>query len=137
MANYCGKTRTNYFEVNDKKAFKEFVESLLSDGGKVEYMENKDGLTGFCCDGVIYGRKSDKTGLEKYADMKKKMVEKIQGFLRPGYACIITELGWEAFRCLEAVSVVITKKGVKMLNLNELSLATARALLQNQDQNPA
>lgn len=98
MANYCGKTRTNYFEVNDKKAFKEFVESLLSDGGKVEYMENKDGLTGFCCDGVIYGRKSDKTGLEKYADMKKKMVEKIQGFLRPGYACIITELGWEAFR---------------------------------------
>lgn len=60
MATPQGKTRTNYFKVNDGNKFISLLERMVTDSGDaVNMMQNDKGEVGFCCNAVIYGVKPE------------------------------------------------------------------------------
>ena len=110
MADYYGKTRTNYFSVTDDEKFKQIISSCKAPD-EIEVFEEKqeDGSIkyGFLCDGSIYGlpdRDGDSTeDCDDNEDVDYNydtFCEALQQILPDGEAIIITEVGYEKMRYL-------------------------------------
>lgn len=144
MATAMAKTRTNYFAVTDKEAFRTLVNNLVtSEGESVTMMENKDGEVGFCVSDTIYGLRPKNHGEDDGSSddldtdvLGKEMVRQIRDLLSPGHACIITEIGWENLRSVTAYAYIITKDDSHLLDLWELACEKAGGMLGNPKYSP-
>lgn len=137
MATPQARTRTNYFAVNDKLAFSQMVNILITgDDDKARLMENSQGEVGFCCNDYVYGLRASTDPDASYDAMETAMVQRIQQLIEPGHACIISCISWENLRTVESFALVITRDDVKTLDMNNLSLDTARAMLSDDKYSP-
>lgn len=66
-------------------------------------------------------------------EMETAMIKKIQELIAPGHACIMTDVWYEKLRSVGGSSLIITSDKVEVVNLNEISLAMARKMLDNKD----
>jgi len=111
MADYYGKTRTNYFSVTDEEKFKQIMGSCRG-ADDIEIIDNQqqDGSLkyGFYCEGSIYGlpeRDEDAGNTdEEYDDVDYNydaFCEALQQILPDDDAVLITEVGypWECEKC--------------------------------------
>ena len=101
MANYYGRSRTNYVEVKDKEEFKSYVEKT---GGV--YIENNEGKVGAlyeedtpCC---IYDENDEEIDVDVSADIAEMLVDK--------EVLIIMESGYEKMRYLTGRAIAINNK---------------------------
>jgi hypothetical protein len=135
MANYCGRTRTNYFRVTDEEKFRQVMANVLCSDDDLEIFE-EDGESGkkfgFCCCGVIQGTKQllDDEDCEEDYD---EFIRLLQEVVADDDAIIITEVGYEKLRYLVGRSEIITKTGFKVISLRDATLEAAKTLLGNPD----
>lgn len=134
MANYYGKTRTNYFHVTDTKKFMDIMSKCCNAEREHPTVITEDDQpldqgpnVGFYTDGTIVGY-FDETDTQP--DIRA-FIQDMQEVLAPDDACILTEIGFEKMRYLFANSLVITKKETARIDLNEASKELAGKLLGN------
>ena len=143
MADYYGKTRTNYFSVTDEEKFKQIMGSCRG-ADDIEIIDNQqqDGSLkyGFYCEGSIYGlpeRDEDAGNTdEEYDDVDYNydaFCEALQQILPDDDAVLITEVGYEKMRYLIGNCVVITNKDTKYIDINREAVKLAATMLENPD----
>ena len=134
MANYYGKTRTNYFKVTDAEALCELSNIVCGDEDSVHLgIENAPGEEKrymLWCEGTILGI-PDGDDEEDCDYNYDEFVRRLQKILPDGEAVIITEVGSEKMRYLVGEVVVITNEGVCKNNLNAIGKKIAREMLNN------
>lgn len=136
MANYYGKTRTNYFKVTDAEALCELSNIVCGDEDDVHLEIQKDENGTKCymlwCEGVILGI-PDADDDEYYDYDYDEFIHRLQKLLPDDEAVIITEVGNEKMRYLVGQIAVVTNKDVQWRNLNSLGKEIAREMLKNPD----
>ena len=144
MADYYGKTRTNYFSVTDAEKFKEIMASCRATN-EIEIFDEKqnDGSINymFCSEGIIQGladgeNNGDTDNEDDYDDEDMDynydaFCESLQKILPDNDAIIITEVGSERKRYLIGSSTVITSKDFKCIDINREAVKLAAAMLNN------
>jgi hypothetical protein len=160
MADYYGKTRTNYFSVTDEEKFRKIMETCKG-SGDIEIFDEKqaDGSVkfGFYCEGSIHGIASPEDEGEAHYDEKifdfsdideefrgydedydvdidynyDAFCEALQQILPDNEAIIITETGYEAMRYLTGDCTIITRSGFECIDIKRIALGIARDLLKN------
>lgn len=135
-----GRTRTNYFAVTDKEAFREMITQLTtSEGEPVAMMENHTGSqVAFCCEDLIIGLKNTDSAEEEYEDeLETRMIHRIQELLVPGHACIISDICWDNLRTVNGGALIITKDNYQGFNMNDFALNLAKNMLGDQNYCPS
>ena len=133
MANYYGKTRTNYFKVNDPEAFKELLEKCAGTEDPLKvWAKEEDGFYAFGCESEVAGIDINKDPDDPEYDYDA-FLEALQKCVLPGDAVIITSVGWEKLRYLGADAVIITAKDIEYMSLESAAIKKARELLGNPD----
>ena len=133
MADYYGKTRTNYFSVTDEAKFRQIIASCGAtdelvlheeklDDGNIQYM--------FYCEGSILGL-PDKDDDADY-DYDAFCIA-LQQVLPDGDAILITTIGWEKIRYFVANCDVVTNREFKSIDLQREAVKLAGVLLGNPD----
>lgn len=134
MANYvCAATRSNYFRVVDKAAFRELVSNIVSEE-PFEIWASDDGKVAFGSYGSIDGCLYDKDpGFDCCDDLPGEdfVYKAIQNLLPDGEACIITSVGSEKLRYIGADSVIITRDGLDVVSLALMSADRAAEMLHD------
>lgn len=119
MANYCGITRSNYFAVTNPEQLKEIFDKVVGAEDSVELFDRDvDGVTmyGFGCYSTINGYEvTDENGSTDYD--YDAFVHDLQEILASEDAIVITEVGSEKLRYLYAVSQIITKERIEVVEL--------------------
>lgn len=140
MSTTVTKTRTNYFDVKDKKAFEELVNNMVTNDGKAFMFENSRGEVGFAADGEIFGmnpKDMENPGLNPEPDeLETEMIHQIQALIKPGQACIITSISYENLKYITGSAYVITKYHSAVLDLNNAALEMARTMLNDDTYSP-
>lgn len=136
MANYCAKTRSNYFKVVDSTALKDLIDNAVSSDAEVQLWEKKaeNGTLyyAFGCDGTIYGIDvSD--NLEDPEYDYDEFIRRLQKLLPEDDAIIITSIGSEKLRYLCGNIDVITCDAIKHRNIDAIGREIAKCLLDNPD----
>jgi len=141
MADYYGKTRTNYFSVTDLEKFKQIIESCgATDEIKIFDGKQEDGSIkyGFYCEGNIHGLpdRDDDDNTEDFDDDDcdynyGSFCEALQQILPEGDVIIITETGSLKMCYLTGYCYVITRNEYKCINLTDEAIKLARILLKN------
>jgi hypothetical protein len=149
MANYYGKTRTNYFSVTDEVKFREIIAACKASEDEVHSIDNeKEGderKVGFYCDGSIQGLPYklvddepvvtfDEDDAEEDLDNEISgnfFYDALQELLVDGDAIIVTEVGSEKMRYLLGCCLVITKNDMQHVDLGAKALKLARNMLGN------
>lgn len=123
-------TRTNYFRVTDKEAFRDLVSTLRTDKHPAVFME-REGCVGFYADSAVRGIEYEEAIPESdYWDLiKENMVARIQELLYPGEACIITDISHDKFMSINATSLIITERDSKHINLLAHAVDTAAEMI--------
>jgi hypothetical protein len=117
MANYYANSRSNYFRVRDKEAFKAFCETF-----NVEYIEDKDGRSGWCghdddCGGIPGDIYNEETGDSEDIDFPLE----VSKHLCDGEVAIMLEVGNEKLCYIIGYAVAINSKGErKVINLLDI-----------------
>lgn len=138
MATEVTKTRTNYFGVKDKKAFEDMVDRMYTNDGKPFLFENSRGEVGFAADGNLFGMIPEgvSPGDLDPDVMETEMIHAIQSVIKPGHACIITDISYNSLKCLNGCLLVITEKKAESVTLDSVGLQMARELLGDPDYEP-
>ena len=144
MADYYGKTRTNYFSVTDAEKFKQIIASCGStDEIKIFDEKQNDGSVKymFYCEGIIQGlpereKSGDDDNREDCEDDDfdydyNAFCESLQKIIPDNDAIIITEIGSEKMRYLTGISTVITNKDFKCIDISRESVKLAAKMLNN------
>jgi hypothetical protein len=143
MANYYGKTRTNYFSVADEEKFRQIIASCRASESDIEIMDEKqeDGSInyGFCCDGSIQGlpeKNNDNEITENYLEDDcdydyDAFCRALQVIIPDNDAILITEVGSEKMCYLTGHCTVITRNDIKLVDLDNEALKVARTMLAN------
>ena len=147
MANYYGKTRTNYFSVTDEEQFRKIIAACKASEDEVHFSDNEqegeNKKVGFYCDGSIQGlpyKLVDDEPVVTYDEDEAEedldneisgdlFYEALQEVLVDGDAIIVTEIGSETMRYLLGYCLVITKNDVRHVNLSDKALELARTML--------
>jgi hypothetical protein len=107
MANYYGRTRSNYFQVKNKEAFRAFLERF---GNAVELIEDerdKNRLGFLAEEGLPSSYAPDGSGEEpRDADF----VDELAGHLADQEVAIVMETGCEKMRYLVGFAIAINNK---------------------------
>ena len=143
MADYYGKTRTNYFSVTDEEKFRKIMAlCVATDDIKIEDENQNDGSVKyvFYCEGVIQGLpdiEDDDGNAENYDDdidyNYDAFCKALQQILPDDDAIIITEVGSEKMRYLTGICTIITNKEFRCLDIAKKAVNLARVLLKNSD----
>ena len=146
MADYYGKTRTNYFSVTDEEKFRQIIASCgASDDIVIIDQKQQDGSMkyGFYCDGSINGlpdRDDDAGNTEDYCEDDDDLdysydafCEALQKILPDNDAIMITEIGSEKMRYLTGCCIVITSADFKCIDIGSEALKLAKTMLKNPD----
>ena len=133
MANYYGKTRTNYFRVTDEEALHNLIENRCAgreDNLHLYSETDENGITyfKFYCESTIEGLRSDEYEDEYSYDA---FIDELQKLLPENEAVIITEIGNEKMRYLHGSVIVVTQKETKYRDLDSVGKALAKKLLGN------
>jgi len=145
MADYYAKVRTNYFSVTDEDKFHQLMKMCSSNGSPVEVFTNKstDGKDikfGFCCADSILGPlapydNSEPEDLDYEACDDEHDINLLYKFLQKlvakDDAVIITEVGSDKLCYLFGVCIIITRSEIRVVNLQDMAIAEARAMLGN------
>jgi len=143
MANYYGKTRTNYFSVTDKEKFRQIIALCGASDDNIKIIEKvqDDGSIkyGFYCessiDGLPIAADADNTDKDYEDDNVDydydAFCEALQKILPDDDAIIITEVGSEKMRYLIGICTVITNKDFKCIDINREAVKLAAAMLEN------
>lgn len=137
MANYYGKTRTNYFKVTDEEKFKEIMEKCRmndSEDGeccpkyKIEKNEDGDTICMFYGYGSVlgYGDKEDPTEFD-FDSFGYDLCD----ILPEGEAIIIRHIGSEKFNYLNACATIITSESINFVNFDNLLKIEAKKILED------
>lgn len=140
MANYVSRARTNYFDVNNRKAFNEFIERIITEG-TVKIYEPKDKKptdhrVGFgVVSGIIgfYDGPLDVSEADREASETTTVEDELQKLIADDDAAIIFESGYEGMRYLTGYATVITKNDIRCLSIEDLAIEQAQLLLKNPD----
>ena len=134
MANYYGKTRTNYFRVTDPDVLELLIESCFASDDTVTLWKKstEDGTCRFAfgCEAEIEGINiSDDPDFPEY-DFDD-FLKKLQEILPEDEAVIITEVGSEKLRYLCGSVTVVTHNDIEHNTLDMLGRKTAREMLKD------
>ena len=144
MADYYGKTRTNYFSVTNEEKFKQIINSCGAENGGIIIADQKqnDGSVKYCfyCDGSIYGL-PDRNETDEYCEDDDAYIEydydafcaTLQEIISDGDAIIITHIGSEKMRYLIGGCSIITRNDYEYVDLTNEALKLAKNLLNNPD----
>jgi len=134
MANYYGKSRTNYFTVTDVEKFADIMKHLSGEGEVAFYEHKTDkGKYMFYCECNLIGYTADPDEDDSCDEAHDKMIEELQKILPDGEAIILTEAGSEKIKFISCTATIITNSKIKYVSLDGIALATAREMLQNPD----
>lgn len=131
MANYYASARSNYFRVKDAEAFKAWAESRNLEVW--DRTEEKDGRFGICPlngdDGgwpnCFYDEDAD-----EYVDFE--LAAELGEHLAEGEVAILSEVGAEKLRYLNAYAVAVNWKGeTKYVHLDDAIMEEAKKLGPN------
>lgn len=126
MANYYGKTRTNYFHVTDEKKFFEIMSKMHLDEDELQVWGKDDGnggtLHGFGGYGTLCFYDDDNYAMDDFID-------DLSEILPENEACIILEIGNEKLRYFEGIASIITRSGFESIDLNDWAVSTAQVML--------
>lgn len=146
MANYYGMTRSNYFRVTDPDRLRKIIAATSTDEDSLELWTREDEngpQYAFGCYSSIIGLRasfdqdendrSENDDDDPYYDDPDfdAFAEELRKIVAPDDAIIITEIGYEKLRYLNAYSVVITAKSTECVELRESCIDTAQRLLGN------
>ena len=144
MADYYGKTRTNYFSVTDVEKFKKIIASCRAQD-TIEVFDEKqeDGSIkyGFYCDGSIHGLPDTDEPCENEDEYDDEdcdynydaFCKALQEILPDDDAIFITEIGYEKMRYLVGECTTITQNDFKVITLKNEARDLARKMLNNPD----
>lgn len=148
MANYESCTRTNYFAVTDEEKLKNIVAHIRWGGGELDFLDKENGKWGFGGYGSISGLDfndvkfnddddcddgyEEEDEWEEYDEWAPDAVyEALQEVVSPDDAIIITEIGYENLRHLNAHSIIITRYFIDIVELRTSALSRACEMLNN------
>ena len=138
MANYCCAVRTNYFHVKDPKAFKKFMEKVVTCEDRISVWEKKDkagnAVFGFGCYGSILGipvrcSENDDCGYDDF-DFDE-FVNGLSKLVADDDAIIILESGNEKLRYVTGCALVVTSTDSEYMEIDVLAAQRAAELLKN------
>jgi hypothetical protein len=133
MVNYYGSFRTNYFKVNSREAFNEFM-THLEPGGDIKVFEtNEADVVGF---GSIEGWipkycQLDEDGYTDAVDETTCFDIELQKLIAPGDAVIIQEIRKDNLTDVEARACIITVDKIEWICLDDQANNLAAELLGN------
>jgi len=139
MADYYGKTRTNYFSVTNEEKFREIIALCgATDEIKIDDEKQNDGSVKymFYCEGVIQGlpdSESDNDAGDDFDYSHEAFCKALQEILPDDDAVIITEVGSEKMRYLIGSCTVITSKDIKWIDISREAVKLAATMLDNPD----
>lgn len=138
MANYYGKTRSNYFRVTDPERLSAIIGDTKTGEDDLElWNEELNNETWYAFGGysTIIGLKPpcDDGDDDEYDDEPDfaSFERALQEILHPEDAIIITEIGNEKLRYLTAYSIIITKDEIASVGLAEHAVQKAVDMLNN------
>lgn len=135
MANYEGKTRTNYFRVKDEEYFKNVISYMGATTGTVEYwtkQEDNQTYYAFGCTRSLLGIYK----IEKEDFDFDEAINLLQSLVHEEDAIIMLEVGYRNLEFVDACSTIITSNSIDYLNLMHSSIEKAKELLNNKDYEP-
>ena len=105
MANYYEMSRSSYFRVNDKEAFRAFLERF---GGAVEMIEDDKGRVGFLAqEGIPSTCMPDDSGSEAE---EVDFVSELAAYLADNEVAVVMANGYEKMRYLVGYAIAINNK---------------------------
>lgn len=131
MADFIGCARTNYFKVKDMDAFKAILSRIVSEE-KIELFVNDTNpeLVGFGCSAPIYGILPQGCECEEDADTNMDdLVAELQNVVSDDDAIIITEVEREKLNYVAGGAYIITSKGSRYCNIQNIAIQTAQEML--------
>lgn len=137
MANYYGVTRTNYFAVTDEAAFRQIIARYSNPKLSIFEAIQPDGmrLFGFGCYASLDGLTVEDDDGEDMNGTDSLYCE-LQEVLQEGHSIIIFEAGHEKLRYIIGHVIVITKRDLQFVDLNDQALKLARSMLNDERYNP-
>ena len=131
MDNYHGRTRTNFFKVNNINKFSNFMASVIAEELRITIQNSR---VCFTCFGEIQGYNGihfDDTP-DEYHDMEGFLNE-LQQFLPKDEIIVIMHIGSDGFQNMNGYCCVITKEKNDYTDLFNAAVYMARELSGNQD----
>jgi hypothetical protein len=120
MADWWGFSRSNYFKVKDKEAFK----AWLSDVGDVSMLQEMDDYIAIAGDSFGGWPTYSGDDCEEF-----DFVEELSGFLADDEVAVLIETGAEKLRYITGVAVAVDNRGKRAdISLSDIS-AQAEAVL--------
>ncbi len=127
MANYVGRFRTNYFKVNDEKAFDKWLTTYLADAEKIT---KKDRVGFLSYDSFEF---YDPDGNEEIDE--DVAFQELQDLLCDGEACVVHEIGYEKFRYFVSGGTIITKSTINFFSFEDFLLEKVKEMTGNKEFN--
>jgi hypothetical protein len=144
MANYIGKTRTNYFSVTSEEKFRKIMASCWGTNEVIVFDEKQEDDSikfGFLCNGSIEGFPLCDDGCDSCnpsncrnhdADYSfDDFCKALQEILPKNEAIIITEVGSEAMRYLLGNCTVITHDACRCINIKHEAIKLAASMMDS------
>ena len=131
MDNYHGRTRTNFFKVNNINKFSNFMASVIAEELRITIQNSR---VCFTCFGEIQGYNGihfDDTP-DEYHDMEGFLNE-LQQFLPKDEIIVIMHIGSDGFQNMNGYCCVITKEKIDYTDLFNAAVYMARELSGYQD----
>lgn len=127
MANYYATTRTNYFRADDPELLRSTIEAAAYEveSLKLWSLTGEDDIIryAFGCYTSIAGAMDEDTFEEFVATLQKCLAD--------GDAIVITEVGYENLRYLEALATIITKEACDTIELTDFAYEKASQMLED------
>ena len=124
MADFIGRTRTNYFRVTDEERYSEIFGKLSGDVQDFTEEAEGDLLHGFGSWGPIdyFDEDCDDGGLDGFLSALQPILPEDEAFI-----CFL--VGGEKLRYLEGLAIVCTRDEVSYLDLDSWARRKAKKLL--------
>jgi hypothetical protein len=130
MANYMATIRTNYFSVTDEAKLREILSRCYAED-EIQVFEAGDGSgeLGFGCYGSISGYPENADEDDPDDVSVDALYEALRQIVSEDDAIIITETGYEKLRYLCAHSIIITRREIRVVDLQYEAAKAAGSIL--------
>ena len=130
MADYSAIIRTNYFHVKDKEKFLKMVPQICAEG-VIEVIRNEEDADAYALgvNGPIQGICTDPDGEADYDGF----LGVLQECVADNDAILLLETGHEKLHSVVGAATVITRTGIRYLDLWNLAREHAKRMLCNPD----
>ena len=139
MAEYTCSIRTNYFQVKDPDAFRNFMERVYGTWPSIDIWEEKNDagkqVFGFGAYGSICGVRDaivDEIGDEDSDESSyDEFIEGLQEHVAEGDAIILLEAGNERLRYVVGSATIITSREYKYIDITQSATVAAVSMLND------